>query len=82
MPLGIFRTKYFDAVSPAPSINTPLLCFIAEKDTSNPPVLAKNLVSKWKGEKTVIDYKEDDHHLLFHKNNSWEEIYKFLHRFE
>lgn len=80
--LWLFRMQYFDAISAAPSINSPLLCFIGGRDVNNPPDLARNLVEKWSGKKTVIEYENEDHNLLFHENNSLEEIKKFLKKYE
>ena len=78
IPYCLFRTKYFDAIQAAALTHSPLLCLIGEKDTNNPPDMAKNLVLHWAGEKTVVDYPTEDHKLLFHQNSSWEEIKIFL----
>jgi pimeloyl-ACP methyl ester carboxylesterase len=78
LPLWVMRSQYFDAAGRASSIQSPLLCFIGGKDESNPPDLGRNLVENWKGEKTLIEYEAEDHQILFHENNSWDEIRKFL----
>jgi uncharacterized protein len=82
IPLGFMNKRFFDAISLAPYIKTPLLCLTGEKDTSNPPHLAQNLFEKWGGEKIDKFYKNEDHHLLFHENTSWTDIKVFLKKFE
>ena len=82
LPLWLMRTQYFDAAGRAPDIESPLLCFVGEKDESNPPDLGRNLFENWKGEKTLINYENEDHQILFHENNSWDEIRKFLDQME
>ncbi len=77
-PLSGLMKHYFDSISYAPEITTPLLCLIGSNDTSVPPALSRRLADAWGGEKTVVEYPAEDHGLLFHTNNSWSDIKNFL----
>lgn len=74
---GIFK-HYFDSILRAPGINDPLLCLIGSNDILVPPELSRRLADAWGGKVTIIQYPDEDHGILFHNNNSWEDIGNFL----
>jgi len=80
IPLSIIHSKYFifNSISRAPVIQTPLLCLVGDKDTSELPFLSVELADRWGGEELVQIYKGEDHLLLFHENESWNDIRSFL----
>lgn len=81
-PLEGILKPYFDSLSRAPHIKSPMLCLIGSDDTIVPPALSLELVEVWGGETRVITYQGEDHGLLFHDNNSWNDILGFLQSLE
>ncbi len=77
-PLTGIMKPYFDSITRAPEIHTPLLCLIGATDPVIPPERSLRLVSQWGGEKTVKTYDGEDHSLLLHENSSWDDILIFL----
>ena len=78
IPLSGIMKPYFDSISLAPNIITPLLCLIGSEDVFVPPNRSVDLVNGWGGETKVISYPGEDHSLLFHHNSSWTDILDFL----
>ena len=81
-PLSGILTPYFDSISRAPGITTPMLCLIGSADAFVPPELSVRLASAWGGATKVITYPGEDHGLLFHNNSSGADIAAFLHSIE
>ncbi|MFZ5855697.1 MAG: alpha/beta hydrolase [Chloroflexota bacterium] len=81
-PLEGFLKPYFDSLSRAPMIKLPMFCLVGSEDTFVPPALSLELVEAWGGEARVITYQGEDHGLLFHDNNSWNDILGFLQSLE
>lgn len=77
-PLKGMLKPYFDSLSLAPGIRTPMLCLTGSKDGIVPPDLSLKLITAWGGDVTHLIYPEEDHGLLFHDNSSWSDILKFL----
>jgi pimeloyl-ACP methyl ester carboxylesterase len=77
-PLEGIMKPYFDSISRAPGIRTPLLSLMGAEDETVPPALSQKLIDSWGGKVTVIQYPGEDHGLLFHNNNSWKDIGNFL----
>lgn len=77
-PLAGIMHRYFDSLSRAPSIRSPLLCLIGAEDPVVPPALSLKVAEGWGGEKMVQIYEGEDHGLLAHQNSSWEDIAAFL----
>lgn len=73
---------YFDSISRAPGIQTPLLSLMGAEDEYIPPALSQKLVDSWGGETVIITYPGENHDLLFHDNNSWLDILDFLKNIE
>jgi dienelactone hydrolase len=78
-PLAGILKPYFDSLSRAPQITTPVLCLIGAEDTTIPPELSFRLMDAWGGKTTVKTYPGEDHGLLLHDNSSWTDIADFLH---
>lgn len=78
IPLSVIMKQSFDSMSRASSVNTPLLCLIGDSDTNVSTSASLRLVDRWNGTHIVKDYKNEDHYLLFHDNNSWLDILNFL----
>lgn len=81
-PLSGIMKRYFDSISRAPGIRSPLLCLIGSADPVVSPALSLKLAGSWGGETVVKSYAGEDHGLLLHGNSSWTDIAAFLHRFE
>jgi hypothetical protein len=77
-PLSGIMNHYYDSISRAPNIQTPLLCVIGLNDTFVRPELSRKLANAWDGDVTLIEFPGEDHNLLFRENNSWQEILRFL----
>lgn len=77
-PLTGIMKPYFDSISQAPGIHTPLLCLIGSDDVFVPPKRSLDLVNAWGAETKVISFPGEDHGLLFHNNSSWTDILDFL----
>jgi pimeloyl-ACP methyl ester carboxylesterase len=77
-PLSGIMKRYFDSVSRAPAILSPLLCLAGSSDRVISPELSRRLADEWGGEVTLIEYPGEDHGLLFHANSSWMDILGFL----
>jgi uncharacterized protein len=78
-PLSGIMKPYFDSISWAPDILSPALFLIGAEDTVVPSDLSIMLADSWGGKTTIKEYPGEDHGLLFHENNSWEDIESFLH---
>ncbi len=78
LPLMGLMRPYFDSISRAPRIKTPLLTLIGATDPVVPPDLSHKLVSQWGGAVEVKTYTGEDHDLLLHANSSWVDISAFL----
>lgn len=78
LPLSLIMKQKFDSISRAPSISTPLLCLIGDSDINVFPDSSLKLVERWKGTHIVKTYKDEDHFLLYHFNDSWTDINNFL----
>jgi pimeloyl-ACP methyl ester carboxylesterase len=78
-PLSGIMKPYFDSISLAPDIHSPVLFLIGAEDAVVPSDLSIKLAGSWGGKTTVKEYPGEDHGLLFHENNSWEDIERFLH---
>jgi pimeloyl-ACP methyl ester carboxylesterase len=79
-PLAGIMHRYFDSLSAAPGIHSPLLCLIGAADSAVPPALSLKLAGSWGGEREVKSYPGEDHNLLLHDNSSWADIMAFLAR--
>jgi uncharacterized protein len=79
-PLAGIMHRYFDSLSAAPGIHSPLLCLIGAADPVVPPALSLKLANRWGGETEVKSYPGEDHNLLLHENSSWADIAAFLGR--
>jgi hypothetical protein len=77
-PLAGILKPYFDSISRAPGIDTPLLCLVGTKDNFVPPERSQKLVEAWSGEIKMISYPGEDHDLLVHDNSSWTDVLDFL----
>jgi pimeloyl-ACP methyl ester carboxylesterase len=77
-PLAGIMHRYFDSLSAAPGIRSPLLCLIGAADPVIAPERSLKLVSQWGGATTVRTYAGEDHNLLLHENSSWADISAFL----
>jgi pimeloyl-ACP methyl ester carboxylesterase len=77
-PLTGIMKHYFDSISCAPEIQTPVLILVGSNDTSILPDLSHGLADAWRGEVKFIEYPGEDHGLLFHTNNSLKDIGNFL----
>ena len=77
-PLAGIMHRYFDSLSAAPGIHSPLLCLIGAADSVVPPALSLKLAGSWGGETEVKSYAGEDHSLLLHENSSWADISAFL----
>ena len=77
-PLAGIMHRYFDSLSAAPGIHSPLLCLIGAADSVVPPALSLKLAGSWGGETEVKTYAGEDHNLLLHENSSWADISAFL----
>jgi pimeloyl-ACP methyl ester carboxylesterase len=77
-PLTGIMKPYFDSISRAPGIRTPLLCLVGSEDDFVPPERSLELVNAWGGKTEVISFPGEDHSLLFHDNSSWMDIQDFL----
>ena len=77
-PLAGMMHRYFDSLSAAPGIRSPLLCLIGAADPVIAPERSLKLVSQWGGATTVRTYAGEDHNLLLHENSSWADISAFL----
>jgi pimeloyl-ACP methyl ester carboxylesterase len=75
--LGILH-RYFDSISRAPEIKTPLLVLVGSADSVFPPELSQKLAGQWGGAVEVKTYPGEDHDLLLHPNSSWADIAAFL----
>lgn len=74
---GILHT-YFDSITRAPGIQSPLLALVGSDDPVFPPPVTRALVDQWGGETTLKEYPGEDHNLLLNNNSSWDDIQKFL----
>ena len=77
-PLEGILKPYFDSLSIAPGIRTPVLCLTGSKDGIVAPGSSLKLVTAWGGDVTHLIYPGEDHGLLFHNNSSWSDISSFL----
>ena len=77
-PLAGIMKPYFDSISLAPDIQTPMLCLVGTHDTFVPPTLSHHLCDAWGGKTTEVEYPGENHDLLFHGNTSWKDISSFL----
>ena len=77
-PLAGIMKRYFDSISHAPGIKTPLLVLIGSSDPVIPPELSQRLANQWGGAVDVKTYPGEDHDLLLHHNSSWADIKDFL----
>ena len=80
IPLGGIMKHYFDSVSRASEIQTPLLCLTGAADTAVPLERSLKLAGAWGGEAVLTTYEGEDHDLLLHENRSWSDIAAFLRR--
>ena len=74
--------RYFDSISRAPGIKTPLLVLIGSADPVIPPELSQKLAGQWGSAVDVKTYLGEDHDLLLHHNSSWADIGAFLRTLE
>ena len=79
-PLMGVMHRYFDSLSRAPGIRSPLLCLIGAADPVVPPTLSLKLAGSWGGQTEIKSYPGEDHNLLLHDNSSWADIMAFLAR--
>ena len=77
-PLTGIMKPFFDSISRAPGIHSPLMCLIGSEDVAVPPERSQKLVEAWGGETKVISFPGEDHGLLLHDNSSWTDILDFL----
>jgi pimeloyl-ACP methyl ester carboxylesterase len=77
-PLAGSLHRYFDSISRAPRIKTPLLVLVGSADSVFPPELSQKLAGQWGGAVEVKTYPGEDHDLLLHDNSSWADIKAFL----
>jgi hypothetical protein len=77
-PLAGIMKRYFDSISRAPQIHSPLLSLVGSADQAVPAELSFKLVDQWGGPTTVKVYKGEDHGLLLQDNSSWKDIQAFL----
>lgn len=77
-PVAFLMKPYFDSLSLAPGIRSPLLCLVGSADTSIPPERSFRLVEQWGGKSLIKTYPGEDHDLLFHTNPAWTDIQEFL----
>lgn len=77
-PLENLFKPYFDSLSRAPDITSPMLCMLGSNDTFVPPESSIKLVKAWGGEAKTLTYQGEDHSLLFNDNNSWNDMMTFL----
>jgi pimeloyl-ACP methyl ester carboxylesterase len=81
-PLMGLMHHYFDSISRAPGIKTPLLVLIGSADSVVPPELSQKLAGQWGGVTDIKTYPGEDHDLLLHHNSSWTDIAAFLRTLE
>jgi dienelactone hydrolase len=77
-PLSGVMKRYFDSLSLAPAIASPMLCLLGSADTVIPNEISLRLVDAWGGPTEVKTYAGEDHDLLLHPNASWTDIADFL----
>lgn len=77
-PLRRIMKPYFDSLSLAPGIQTPLLCLTGEEDRVVPPDRSIRLAEAWGGEVSMVHYPGEDHYLIIHNDQSWKAILEFL----
>jgi pimeloyl-ACP methyl ester carboxylesterase/uncharacterized membrane protein YeaQ/YmgE (transglycosylase-associated protein family) len=77
-PFSGIMKPYFDSITRAPDIHTPLLCLVGSQDIQVPMERSNQLVNAWGGETNLVTFPGEDHGLLFHDNDSWAEIMGFL----
>ena len=77
-PLMGIMHRYFDSISRAPGIKTPLLVLVGSADPVIPPELSQKLANQWGGAADIKTYPGEDHDLLLHNNSSWSDIAAFL----
>jgi uncharacterized protein len=77
-PLMGTMKHYFDSISRAPAIKTPLLVLSGAADPVIPPELSQKLADQWGGAVDIKTYPGEDHDLLLHNNSSWADITAFL----
>jgi pimeloyl-ACP methyl ester carboxylesterase len=77
-PLMGIMHRYFDSISRAPRIKTPLLDLVGSADSVFPPELSQKLAAQWGGATNIKTYPGEDHDLLLHHNSSWADIATFL----
>jgi uncharacterized protein len=70
--------RYFNSISRAPGIKTPLLVLIGSADPVIPPGLSQKLAGQWGGVTDIKTYPGEDHDLLLHNNSSWADVATFL----
>jgi hypothetical protein len=74
--------RYFDSISRAPGIKTPLFVLIGSADSTVPPELSQKLAAQWGGPVEIKTYPGEDHDLLLHANSSWADVSAFLQSLE
>jgi dienelactone hydrolase len=77
-PLTGLMHRYFDSISRAPEIKSPLLVLLGSADSTVPPELSQQLAGQWGGAVDVKTYPGEDHDLLLHSNSSWADTAAFL----
>ena len=77
-PFSGMMKPYFDSISRAPGIHTPLLCLVGSEDIQVPAERSIQLVNTWGGETHLATFPGEDHGLIFQENRSWTVIMDFL----
>ncbi len=81
-PLAGVMLRFFDSISRAPGIASPLLCLVGSEDASVPPELSYKMAGEWGGATIVKTYPGAGHDLLLHDGVVWEDISAFLQSLE
>lgn len=81
-PVSGIMKRYFDSISRAPTITTPLLCLIGANDQAVPPERSLRLANMWGGNTMIKTYPSEDHGLLLHSDIIWSDIAAFLEKID
>jgi fermentation-respiration switch protein FrsA (DUF1100 family) len=78
LPVRWLLSHPFDALGPAPSIRTPMLCLAAGNDRIIPPAHAARLYAAWGGPKRWVEFPGADHNDIAAEPGYWPAIADFL----
>ena len=80
LPVDWMLKHRFDSIDRAPSLGTPLLCLIAERDDVIPPAHAERLFAAWAGPKRKVVLRGADHNGTDGAPDFWPAVREFIER--